>query len=116
MKYLRLGCFFAVVLTVFVSSGYAGQNKNAGKKEYTFRGKVEKIDLNAKTITVNGQKVEGWMNAMTMSYMPDKADVLKTLKVGDEITAKVYDGDFRMLYDVKVVAPSGDTKAVPGKK
>ena len=115
MRYIRLGCVIAVVLSFVLSSGYAQQNKNAGKKEYTFRGKVEKIDLNAKTMTVNGQKVEGWMNAMTMSYQPDKADVLKTLKVGDEITAKVYDGDFRTLYDVKVVPPA-DTKGVPSKK
>jgi Cu/Ag efflux protein CusF len=117
MKYVRLGCFAGMVISLFLSYGYAGQNKNAaGKKEYTFRGKVEKIDVNSKTMTVNGQKVEGWMGAMTMSYMPDKADVLKNLKVGDEITAKVYEGDFRTLYDVKVVPPNGDTKGAPGKK
>ena len=116
MKYVRFGCLIAIVLSVCLASAYAQQNKNAGKKEYTFRGKVEKIDLNAKTMTVNGQKVEGWMGAMTMSYQPDKADVLKNLKVGDEITAKVYDGDFRTLYDVKVVPPGGDGKAAPGKK
>src|SRR5215831_11035048 len=103
MKHVRLGCLLGIVLTLCLSYGYAQQNKNAGKKEYTFRGKIEKIDLNAKTMTVNGQKVEGWMNAMTMSYQPDKADVLKNLKVGDEITAKVYDGDFHTLYDVRVV-------------
>ena len=34
-----------------------------------------------------------------------KADVLKNLKVGDEITAKVYEGDFHTLYDVHVVPP-----------
>src|SRR5262245_27389762 len=106
-----------VVLCLLVSFAYAGQNKTApaGKKEHVFKGKVERIDVANKTFTVNGQKVEGWMDAMTMNYVPDKEDVLKQLKVGDEITAKVYDGDFRTLYDIQVVpAKPGDSKA--GKK
>jgi len=46
-----------------------------------------------------------------MPYTVDKPDVLKNLKAGDQITAKVYDGDFRTLYDVKVVPPaSGKTE------
>jgi Cu/Ag efflux protein CusF len=112
MRYARFALLFGVALGIFLSCGYAGQDKKApGKKEYTFRGKVEKIDVNAKTFVVNGQKVEGWMGAMTMSYAPDKSDVLKNLKVGDEITAKVYEGDFHTLYDVHVVTP-----AKPGEK
>src|SRR5437867_3239067 len=105
------------LLCLVLSFGYAQQNKNAapaGKKEHIFKGKVEKIDLTNKTFTVNGQKVEGWMDAMTMNYVPDKEDVLKKVKVGDEITAKVYDGDFRTLHDVQVVTKPADTKA--GKK
>jgi Cu/Ag efflux protein CusF len=108
------------MLCALLSCGYAEQNKNAApaaKKEYVFKGKVEKIDLANKTFTVNGQKVEGWMDAMTMSYAPDKEDVLKKVKVGDQITAKVYDGDFRTLHDVQVVAaPAADTKAAPPAK
>jgi Cu/Ag efflux protein CusF len=77
MKYVRFGLLIGIALTLFVSSGYAQQDKKA-KKEFTFRGKVEKIDVNAKKFVVNGQKVEGWMGAMTMTYAPDKADVLKT--------------------------------------
>jgi Cu/Ag efflux protein CusF len=108
------------ILCLLLSCAYTEQNKNAApaaKKEYVFKGKVEKIDLANKTFTVNGQKVEGWMDAMTMSYAPDKEDVLKKVKVGDQITAKVYDGDFRTLHDVQVVAaPAADTKAAPPAK
>src|SRR5947208_7012466 len=93
-----------VVICLFLSSVY-GQNKKAAPaaKEHVFQGKVEKIDLANKTFTIKGQKVEGWMDAMTMNYAPDKEDVLKKVKIGDEITAKVHDGDFRTLYDVQVV-------------
>lgn len=108
------------MLCLLLSCGYAEQNKNAqagARKEYVFKGKVEKVDLPNKTFTVSGQKVEGWMDAMTMNYVPDKEDVLKRVKPGDQITAKVYDGDFRTLHDVQIVpAKPSDTKAAPDAK
>jgi Cu/Ag efflux protein CusF len=76
---------------------------SADKKEHVFRGKVEKVDPQAKTLTVDGENVEGWMSAMTMTYSADKADVYDKVKPGDQITAKVYDGDFGTLHDVQVV-------------
>jgi Cu/Ag efflux protein CusF len=121
MKNVRLALLTVMTFGLLLSCGYAQQKKDApaaAKKEHTFRGKVEKIDPNGKTFTVNGQKVEGWMDAMTMVYVPDKEDVLKKIKVGDEITAKVYDGDFRTLHDIQVVPPTAkpDAKAAPGNK
>src|SRR6478752_3068020 len=81
---LALACLFAV-------NSFA-QDKSKGKaKSYTFHGKVQAVT--EKGLTVNGEKVEGWMDAMTMSYPVDKPDVLKKVKVGDQIMATVYDGD-----------------------
>jgi Cu/Ag efflux protein CusF len=73
----------------------------ADKKAHTFHGKVEKVSEDG--LTVNGDKVEGWMDAMTMKYKVDDKKVLKTAKPGDEITATVYDGDFT-LHKVQVVS------------
>ena len=108
-----------LMLGVFLSSGYAQQDKKApaaNKKEHVFKGKVEKIDLSNKSFVVNGEKVEGWMGAMTMSYAPDKEDVLKKLKVGDQITAKVYDDDFKVLHDVQVAEAKPDDAKAARKK
>jgi Cu/Ag efflux protein CusF len=66
----------------------------------TFHGKVE---AHAKGLTVNGEKLEGWMDAMTITYPVDKPEVLKKVKVGDTIMATVYRGDIT-LDDVQVYA------------
>lgn len=79
--------------------------QQSGKKAYVFKGKVEKIDEKTKMLTVANEDVPGWMMAMTMAYGVDKDAVLKQVKVGDQITATVYDGDFKTLYNVKVVPP-----------
>jgi Cu/Ag efflux protein CusF len=71
----------------------------AGKKPLTFHGKVEAVSADG--ITVNGEKVDGWMDAMTMKYKVDDPKVLKTVKPGDKITATVYEGDLS-LHKVQV--------------
>ena len=98
----RIAAVLALLFAVCLVSASA---QNAGKKEHMFRGKIQQIDQKSKTLTVAGENVEGWMGAMTMVYKVDKDETFKTLKAGDQITAKVYDGNFSTLYDVKVVPP-----------
>ena len=97
---MALACLFAV-------NSFA-QDKAKGKaKSYTFHGKVEAIT--DKGLTVNGEKVEGWMDAMKMTYPVDKPDVLKMVKVGDNIMATVYDGDMT-LHNVMTMPPDKSVK------
>ena len=96
--------------TVLMAAVCLGQAAPA-KKAYTFRGKVQAVNAGANTVTVNGEKVEGWMNAMTMGYKVDDPAVLKNVKVGDQITATVYEGDMT-LHKLQVVPKSsGDSKS-----
>jgi len=82
-----------------------GHAQDKSKKSYAFKGKVEKVDTTAKKLTVANQDIPGWMMAMSMAYGVDKESVLQQVKAGDQITATVYEGDFKTLYDVKVVPP-----------
>jgi len=104
----RLITVFAVaVLATAICLGQAAPAKTS----YTFHGKVEAVDESAKSLKVNGEKVAGWMDAMTMSYKVDDAAILKKVKVGDEIMATVYDGDM-MLHKVMVMSKAaGDAKS-----
>jgi Cu/Ag efflux protein CusF len=101
-----ISVFAAGLLIAMVCLGQASPNT----KEYAFHGKVEAVDKNAKSLTVNGEKVEGWMDAMTMNYKVDDPSILDKLKPGDQISATVYDGDYS-LHKVQIIEKAGDSKS-----
>src|SRR5258707_4854238 len=82
--------FVVLCLALSVSFGQAPSKKKA----HVLRGKIEQVNASTKSLTVNHEKVEGWMDAMTMTYAVDKESVLKELKSGDQIKAMVYDDDY----------------------
>jgi Cu/Ag efflux protein CusF len=96
------------ILGLFATSAVGQQPSTAKGKSHTLAGKVEQVGKDR--LTVNHGKVEGYMDAMTMAYKVDKLDVLKKVKVGDQIKATVYDGDYT-LYDVQVVPPKAKSKS-----
>ena len=74
---------------------------------HVLAGKVEAVSESTGKLTVSHGAVEGWMGAMTMAYPVDKPEILKGLKVGSQIKAAVYDGNYT-LHDVQVTqAPKG---------
>jgi Cu/Ag efflux protein CusF len=98
--------FYPTLIPVALEKGTfreeAAGNQNAPVKSYVFHGKVESLNTADGSLKVNGDKVDGWMDAMTMDYKVDDPSVLRKLKTGDRIKAKVYDGDFVTLHSVAV--------------
>jgi Cu/Ag efflux protein CusF len=92
-----------VAASLIALSAFA-QAKGKGKAaSHMLHGKV--MEVGTTSLTVDHEKVEGYMDAMTMAYKVDKPDSLKTLKKGDMIMATVYDGDYT-LYDIKLAPPA----------
>ena len=59
-------------------------------RRYTLHGKVVSVDAANKTANISNEKIEGWMDAMTMEYpVPDPSK----LHAGDPITATVVVAD-----------------------
>src|SRR5579864_9586918 len=71
------------------------------KKAHDFQGTVQSVDVQARTMAVDGDKVDGWMGAMTMTYRVDTPDILGQVTPGVRIAATVYDGDFTTLHAVR---------------
>jgi Cu/Ag efflux protein CusF len=94
----------AALLMAVVCLGQAAPEK----KSYTFHGKVEVVNESDNSLQVNNEKIEGWMVAMSMVYSVDDPAIIKKLKVGDQIVATVYDGDYSILHKVQVVQKPTD--------
>src|SRR5690242_18173720 len=107
MKTSRILHAFSAILISALLLGATLTAQPAKGKSHTLEGKVEGVQTDR--LTVNHGKVEGYMDAMTMPYKVDKPDILKQVKVGDQIKATVYDGDFT-LYDIHVVPPAEKAK------
>src|SRR5438552_13600108 len=89
----------AILLMSWTVLGFSQQASL--RTENILRGAVEKVDATARTLTVSGENVPGWMAPMTMTYRVDKTQKL-AIKTGDRIIAKVYDGDFVTLHEVRL--------------
>ena len=54
------------------------------------RGVVVHVDVPNKLVSVNAEKIDGWMDAMTMDYAVHDPAQLSGLAAGDHIKATVH--------------------------
>src|SRR3978361_1442060 len=110
IAFKALRVFSVLVVAVCLATSVASAQQS--KKEYALRGKVEALDEIGNRLTVNHEKIEGFMDAMTMSYKVDNPDVFKKVKPGDQIEATLSASDLT-LHNIRVI--SAGTSA-PKKK
>jgi protein SCO1 len=108
---VRKPLFLLAVIVLFTGcrqSTPPPADSSTSQKAFTIRGKV--VATNATHVTLDGESVPGFMEAMTMDYKLKDPSVASELHPGDRITAKVLadkDGDSYtnvQLDDIVVIA------------
>jgi Cu/Ag efflux protein CusF len=77
-----------LIAAVLLASG-AGCSKKEQPRLYPFRGTVMKLDPNSNVASIHNEKVEGWMEPMTMDYPVESRNEYLALHKGEKITATV---------------------------
>jgi Cu/Ag efflux protein CusF len=66
------------------------QTSTEGAQRYAVRGQIVRLEDGGKIVAIRHQKIEGWMDAMTMEFpVPDPHDA-QSLHAGDQVTATVF--------------------------
>ncbi len=99
-----LGCALLLLSTA------AAEGQQAGRREFTLRGRVEEVYAGSQSIRVNHEAVEGLMGAMTMTFPVQPSDILRQLKAGDRIIGTLYEGEWT-LHNVRIDAEASETPA-----
>lgn len=115
----RLGpllTYGALSLTATLTISCSSKPAPEAIKEYHLHGEVVRLDPSAKTATINSQKIEGWMEAMSMEYPVKEAQDFSKLQPNECIDATVFvRGTEYWVADVKPVeaAPGACVAAKP---
>jgi len=64
--------------------------KETPVKVYPMKGVIVKVDMLGKSAAIDAEKIDGWMEGMTMDYPVHDAKLLEGIKPGDHITASVH--------------------------
>jgi protein SCO1/2 len=99
----RAGAVIAVVATL-LSGGSAG----AAEKEYAVRGMVLSVDPSAKSFTVSHERIEGFMDAMTMPFEVRQPEELRALVPGAIVEFTLVVGD-RSAYAARITVRRYET-------
>ena len=87
----------------------SGRDRPPPLKRYSIHGEVVRLDNEGKLVTIKHQKIEGWMEAMTMTFPVKDPNDFSSLQVDHCIDATVVvQGDNFWIGDVKKLdTPAG---------
>ena len=117
LKAIAMAIFF---LAIMLTSGCAKKADNPPKAadntpptRYQMRGEVLRLDPSLHIAVIKGEKIEGWMEAMTMEYPIRDLQEFQKLKAGDKIQATVFvKGDDYWVGEIQN-APAASSDAPP---
>ena len=96
----RIGLTFLLAV-LFVIAGSGDQPDPRGMI-YTVHATVESVNLNAQSIRISQEKIDGYSAARIATYNVDDAAILQKLEPGDRVDATIYAKD-DTLYNIHIV-------------
>lgn len=82
-----------VLAAIFFVAGCGTQSTQAsteGAERFVLRGQIVRLEQGGKVAVIRHQKIEGWMDAMTMAFPVRDPGEAQSLHAGDQITATVF--------------------------
>lgn len=61
-----------------------------GAKQFALRGQIVRLENGGKVVVIRHQKIDGWMDAMTMGFPVRDSREVSALHAGDQVTATVF--------------------------
>lgn len=108
MRHLVCTTFLCLSLLFLLSCAKKPEAPKANAKTYTVKGEVVRVETADHTVVLKHEKIEGWMEAMTMEFPVRNQEEFGKLKAGDRIEATLVVNDLEYyLSDVKVKAGGG---------
>jgi protein SCO1/2 len=119
MRLNRKPLFLLLLLTLAVllsSCMKSPEPKAKGPvQRYQIRGMVVRLDPPAHAAVIQHQKIEGWMEAMTMEFPVKDEQEYNNLHSGDRIEGTVFVQDLDYwVGEIHMQTPGGDSSAKPG--
>lgn len=117
MRYLFI-FLSAILLFTACQKADTQTSESANAKRYPFKGKIVSVDKANKKASIEHEKIEGFMDAMTMDFPIKDNWVWEDLTPGSEIRAElVYDKNAKSPYYLEklaiVAAPNPNNPAPP---
>jgi Cu/Ag efflux protein CusF len=96
--------WFSVCAVALMLASCGGTKPSTPPKEYKLTGEVVRLDPQVRTAAIKHEKIDGWMEAMTMEFPVREAKEFEKLAVGKKITATVYvNGDEFWIGNIQTV-------------
>jgi Cu/Ag efflux protein CusF len=90
---------FLVLSLLLILAGCAKMPDRPVDRKYQLHGVIKRLDPQQQTATIKHEKIEGWMEPMTMEFPVISREEFTKLKVGQTIRATVFvraDLDYRI--------------------
>jgi len=104
----------AALLMIALLAGCAKEKPPEAVKRFSIHGEVMRLDQQDKLATIRHQKIEGYMEAMTMTFPVKDAQEFSQLQTGNCIDGTVFvQGDSFWVGEIKHLDTPGDHCVAP---